>query len=95
MSSVKNKEFSDFMIRIINKKVFLNEDKVELLRIKAKEVQAKDDSLKSYNDRVASVKSNKMNLLYLRFEAFFGKNTAIEILIIIKKLRIFKRLYIN
>jgi glycosyltransferase involved in cell wall biosynthesis len=95
MSSVKNKEFSEFMIMIINKKVFLSEDKVELLRIKAEEVKTNENSLKSYNDRIASVKSNKMNILYLRFEAFFGKNTAIDILTIVKKVRILKRLYTN
>ncbi|MFB3389191.1 glycosyltransferase [Flavobacterium sp. LAR06] len=95
MSSIKNKEFSDFMLRSIHKDTFSKTDQEEMLAIKNREIVDKTSSIELYNKRIQFIKSNRMNRLFLFLKKNFNFNTAMNIAIIAKKVRVFKGMYIQ
>lgn len=92
MSSAKNKEFSDFMIKIVNKSCFSEEDKLEMIRIKKADSKSNSSVEESYEKRIEAIKNNRMNRFFLLIASKFNLNIAMNTIVVLKKARIFKRL---
>ncbi|WP_334124749.1 glycosyltransferase [Empedobacter brevis] len=96
MSSVKSNDFSKFMITVINKRSFNEQDKIEMNRIKSidnKELNLVDKEA-IYNKRISGAVNNKMNKLFIILENLIGKSFALSILTFIKKIRIVTKIYL-
>lgn len=95
MGSIKDKEFSDFMKRIIQQKQFLEEDKIEMLRIKNNSENHKMTSDVAYNKRIDSIRSNRMNKLFVILINNTSKVFALKLAILLRKARVFKSVYVD
>ncbi len=87
MSSVKTKEFSDFMLSIIKKETFSDEDQADMEKIKNKENKG-IDSMLAYKNRIYTSKNNRMNKLFLKTQSLLGTKIAFWFISKLKKLNV-------
>ena len=80
MGSIKDKEFSDFMLKIINNGEFNEHDQAEMLKIKSKVNTNSQSEKDSYIKRIEMLKNSKLNLLVNLSSKIIGKNLSISLL---------------
>lgn len=92
MSSVKSTEFSNFILKIINKRNFTNADQLEMNSIKETENTKNNisDVNKIYNERVLSTKKNKINRVFSILKPVLGEEMALLVGSEMKKRRVKK-----
>lgn len=79
MSSIKSPAFSNFMLKIINRGVFTEEDRLEMINIKAKEQAPTTDIKVTYLKRLNSAKNLKINRIYCFFTKIVGSRCSMKI----------------
>lgn len=85
MSSIKSREFSDFMLKIINKGFFTEDDRLEMIDIKEREKTDISDIKTTYLKRLNSAKSLKVNRFFRMSSAVIGDKLAMPISVFMKK----------
>lgn len=90
MGSVKSKEFSDFMIRIINKRSFDDTDLACMTEIKNRENKTNNivDKDAIYKKRILSAKTNRSNRIFLKISSLTNISFAISLMSFVKKMRV-------
>lgn len=90
MSSIKSDEFSSFILRVVNKGDFTEEDKREMAQIKLldNERLSKMNKKGVYDKRVENAKRNKMNKLFHILKKIVGEKYALNFIIALKKKRV-------
>src|SRR5690606_19228900 len=90
MGSIKTKEFSDFMLGIIARGDFDENDLKKMIDIKKTEALSGSEhkqNITSYNKRIEIIKSKKSNKLFQLLSGVVGKRLSVKIMIWINQNR--------